>query len=104
LRVGEHLADGIRSLAKRHECIGDVRGTGLFLAVELVSDRQARTPATKLAWNMVNDLRERGVLTGSIGPDDNILKLRPPMVLTRSDADYMLDILDQSLAANAAVD
>ncbi len=104
LRVGEHLTDGIRSLAKRHECIGDVRGTGLFLAVELVSDRKARTPAGKLASNIVNDLRERGVLTGSIGPDDNILKLRPPMVLTRSDADYMLDMFDQSLAANATVD
>lgn len=103
LRVGQHIVDGIRSLATRHECIGDVRGTGLFLAVELVSDRYARTPATNLTGTIVNDLRERGVLTGSIGPDDNILKLRPPMVLSMSDADYMLDILDQSLAANAKV-
>jgi 4-aminobutyrate aminotransferase-like enzyme len=71
--------------------------------VELVSDRKARTPATKLAATIVNDLRERGVLTGSIGPDDNILKLRPPMVLSMSDADFMLDILDRSLAANTHV-
>ncbi|HSD71029.1 MAG TPA: aminotransferase class III-fold pyridoxal phosphate-dependent enzyme, partial [Woeseiaceae bacterium] len=101
LRVGEHLTDGLRSLAKRHECIGEVRGTGLFLAVELVSDREARTPASELTTTIVNDLRERGVLTGSIGPDNNILKLRPPMVISTSDADYMLDILDRSLAANA---
>jgi len=103
LHVGQHIVDGIRSLATRHECIGDVRGTGLFLALELVSDRQARSPATKLAATIVNDLRERGVLTGSIGPDDNILKLRPPLVLTMSDADYMLDILGRSLADHAHV-
>jgi 4-aminobutyrate aminotransferase-like enzyme len=103
LQVGQHIVDGIRMLASRHECIGDIRGTGLFLAVELVSDRQARTPATELTATIVNDLRERGVLTGSIGPDNNILKLRPPMVLSMSDADYMLDILDRSLAANTHV-
>ncbi len=103
LRVGQHVVEGVRRLAARHECIGDVRGTGLFLAVELVSDRQARAPATKLTATIVNDLRERGVLTGSIGPDDNILKLRPPMVLSMSDADYMLDILDLSLANNTHV-
>jgi 4-aminobutyrate aminotransferase-like enzyme len=102
LRVGQHVIDGIKSLAERHACIGDVRGNGLFLAIELVGDRETRTPATELTARIVNDLRERGVLTGSIGPDDNILKLRPPMVLSMRDADYMLDIFGQSLAASAA--
>jgi 4-aminobutyrate aminotransferase-like enzyme len=97
LEVGRHLVDGLWRLAERHECIGDVRGTGLFLAVELVTDREARTPATELAAGIVNGLRDNGVLTGSIGPADNILKLRSPLVLSRDDADYFLGILDEVL-------
>ncbi|MEJ2128684.1 MAG: aminotransferase class III-fold pyridoxal phosphate-dependent enzyme [Woeseiaceae bacterium] len=100
LDVGEHLVDGLRKLAGMHECIGDVRGTGLFLAVDLVSSRDERTPATEateLTARVVNDLRRRGVLTGSIGPNDNILKLRSPLVLSKDDADYFLGVLDDVL-------
>jgi 4-aminobutyrate aminotransferase-like enzyme len=97
LEVGDYVVAALQRMAARHDCIGDVRGHGLFLAVELVDDAELRTPATPLAKDVVNKLRERGVLTGSIGPDDNILKLRPPMVLTRSDADCMLGILDATL-------
>jgi 4-aminobutyrate aminotransferase-like enzyme len=93
LEVGQHLIDGLWKLADDHECIGDVRGSGLFLAVELVTDRDARTPATGLTTKVVNDLRNCGVLTGAIGPDANILKLRCPMVLTKDDADYFLGVL-----------
>jgi 4-aminobutyrate aminotransferase-like enzyme len=95
--VGQHIVTGLRQLAEKHACIGDVRGTGLFLALELVSDREARTPGAALARSVVNDLRDHGVLTGVIGPDRNILKLRPPMVLRREDADFMLGRLDESL-------
>lgn len=97
LEVGGHIVAGLRRLAAEHECIGDVRGTGLFLALELVSDRQRRIPDGGLAWAVVNDLRDHGVLTGVIGPDRNILKLRPPMVLSRADADFMLGRLDECL-------
>jgi 4-aminobutyrate aminotransferase-like enzyme len=97
LDVGKHIVDGLWQLADIHECIGDVRGSGLFLAVELVSDRDERTPATELTAQVVNGLRDSGVLTGSIGPDDNILKFRSPLVLTSDDADYMLGILDEVL-------
>jgi 4-aminobutyrate aminotransferase-like enzyme len=99
LRVGERITEGIRSLAQKHECIGDIRGSGFFLAVELVCDRGQRIPDRKLADRVVNGLRDRGVLTGSIGPDDNILKFRPPMVLSERDADYMLEILGETLQA-----
>jgi 4-aminobutyrate aminotransferase-like enzyme len=102
LEVGNHIIDRLRDLAATHECIGDVRGSGLFLALELVSDRTERTPDTLLAKKLVNDLRDRGVLTGSIGPDRNILKLRPPLVLSRNDADFMLTILDESLRGVAS--
>jgi len=98
LEVGEHIVAGLRQLAEKHECIGDVRGRGLFLAIELVSNRDRRTPAIELTTEVVNELRDRGVLTGSIGPDNNILKLRPPLVLAREDADYMLNILDEVLS------
>jgi 4-aminobutyrate aminotransferase-like enzyme len=98
LDVGHHLIDGLNDLATRHESIGDVRGSGLFLAVDLVSDRETRQPATELASKVVNGLRDLGILTGSIGPHDNILKLRPPMVFSRENADYFLGIVDEVLA------
>jgi 4-aminobutyrate aminotransferase-like enzyme len=97
LDVGTHLSDGLHTLAETHECIGDVRGSGLFLGVELVSSRSGRTPATELTADVVNRLRDLGVLTGSIGPDDNILKLRSPLVLSKDDADYFLTVLDEVL-------
>jgi len=97
LEVGQHIQDGLRQLAAEHGCIGDVRGNGLFLALELVSDAEQRTPDAGLARSVVNGLRDRGVLTGVIGPDRNILKLRPPMVIDRQDADVMLERLDDVL-------
>ena len=98
LDVGQHLIDGLAELAARHECIGDVRGSGLFLGVDLVNDRETRSPATDLASRTVNGLRDRGILTGSIGPSDNILKLRPPLVFSRENASYFLEIVDEVLA------
>jgi 4-aminobutyrate aminotransferase-like enzyme len=98
LTVGTHLVNGLHSLAGRHVCIGDIRGSGFFIAVELVEDRDKKAPATELTGKVVNGMRERGVLTGSIGPDKNILKLRPPMVLTIDDANLMLEKLDQTLS------
>jgi 4-aminobutyrate aminotransferase-like enzyme len=99
LDVGQYLVDGLRSLAQRHEAIGDVRGTGFFLGLEFVEDRELKTPATALTKRVVNELRNRGLLTGSIGPDANILKLRCPMVFSRANADYALEIIDATLAA-----
>lgn len=102
LNVGQHLVDRLWNLAEKHECIGDIRGTGFFLALDLVDDREERIPATALARRVVNELRSRGVLTGSIGPHANILKLRPPMVLSTKDADYMIDTLDAGLSLASA--
>ena len=99
LEVGQYLVDGLWRLADKHDSIGDVRGTGFFLGLELVEDGDSRKPATALTRAIVNDLRNRGLLTGSIGPDANILKLRCPMVFSRNDADYALNIIDDSLAA-----
>ena len=97
LEVGLHLINGLNDLATRHESIGDIRGSGLFLAVDLVNDRETREPATEMTSRVVNGLRDRGILTGSIGPGDNILKLRPPMVFSTENADYFLGIVDDVL-------
>ena len=96
--VGEYLTTGLHAIAEKHTAIGDIRGTGLFIAVELVKDKESREPATAFTADVVNGLKDRGVLSGAIGPDANILKLRPPMVFSREDADYMLPILDEALA------
>ncbi len=97
LHVGRYLHDGLLELAERHMCIGDVRSRGLFLAVDLVTERETREPATKLTKQIVNGLRERGVLTSAIGPDKNILKLRPPLVLTKQEAGLALNTIDEVL-------
>jgi 4-aminobutyrate aminotransferase-like enzyme len=99
LDVGNYIINGLWQLAETHDCIGDVRGSGLFLALELVTDRGSRNPARELTHHIVNDLRQRGVLTGSIGPDENIIKLRSPLVLSREDADYLLTRLAASLSS-----
>ncbi len=98
LQVGEHLLDGLHGLAGRFDCIGDIRGSGLFLGVELVLDAKNRTPATQLASRAIEALKQRGVLCHTIGRDENILKLRPPMVLSRDDADLFLSALGEVLA------
>ena len=97
LTTGQYLTDGLTALANKHNAIGDIRGSGFFKAVELVTDREARTPAKDLAATVVNALRSRGILIGSIGPHDNILKLRPPMVFGREHADFFLGVLDDVL-------
>ena len=96
--VGGYLKDELTALADRHEIIGDVRGNGLFLAVDLVDDRPSRRAATARARTVVNALKDAGVLTSTIGPHDNVVKLRPPLVLSRADADYFLERFDQVLA------
>jgi 4-aminobutyrate aminotransferase-like enzyme len=99
LAVGRRLLRGLAQLGGRHETIGDVRGTGFFVAVDLVQNRESRTPATDYAGRVVEALRHEGVLTNTIGRYENILKLRPPMVLSRQDAEMFLGILDRILSA-----
>jgi 4-aminobutyrate aminotransferase-like enzyme len=98
LRVGQHLAGGLRRLMDRHPLIGDVRGSGLFLGVDLVRDRAARHPAPDQAAYLVNRLPECGILTGVDGPHHNVIKLRPPMTFHREHADRLLAVMGQCLA------
>jgi 4-aminobutyrate aminotransferase-like enzyme len=95
--VGEYARDGLRDLAQRHACIGDVRGSGLFLGAELVLDRATKAPATAFARTVANALRHKGVLMNFLGVHYNVLKIRPPMVFSHSDADRMLAAVDAVL-------
>lgn len=98
-RVGGRLLAGLTELAAAHPVMGDVRGRGLFLGVEFVSDPAARTPAPTVARYVVERLRERGILAGTDGPDHNVLKLRGPLVVEEADVDRLLaelgEILDE---------
>jgi len=98
LGVGEHLLSKLRPLIDRYGIVGDVRGSGLFLGVELVRNRQTLEPAGAEASFVANRMRERGVLLGTDGPYHNVVKIRPPMPFTESDADILVDALEQSLA------
>jgi 4-aminobutyrate aminotransferase-like enzyme len=93
-RVGEYVIEGLETLQTRHPVIGDVRGRGLFFAVELVRDRATKEPAGAATKRIVNGMRDRGVLISRIGPHDNILKIRPPMPFNTDNADLLLNTLD----------
>jgi len=97
--VGEHARAGLRELMQRHAMIGDVRGYGLFMGVELVSDRREGTPAAGAARRVVNAMKDKGVLISKIGPHDNVLKLRPPMCFRREHAEQLVAALDDVLRA-----
>jgi 4-aminobutyrate aminotransferase-like enzyme len=102
LRIGETLLHGLRTLAGRHEWIGDVRGSGYFLGVELVRSRETLEPATGEASWVANRLREEGILIGTDGPLENVLKIRPPMPFDASDADRLLGTLDRVLGEGSS--
>jgi 4-aminobutyrate aminotransferase-like enzyme/Ser/Thr protein kinase RdoA (MazF antagonist) len=96
-RVGTHLMDGMRALMRKHTLIGDVRGLGLFVGVELVVDRQTLAPAPEQASYITNRMRERGILLSTDGPFHNVLKIKPPMVFTEENADFLVGMLDEIL-------
>jgi 4-aminobutyrate aminotransferase-like enzyme/Ser/Thr protein kinase RdoA (MazF antagonist) len=97
--IGAHLQAGLRRLMDEHPVIGDVRGRGLMIGVELVRDRTTKEPAATEADGVVNGMRDRGVLIGSTGPQGNVLKVRPSLSLTREEADRIAEALDETLRA-----
>jgi len=93
LRVGGYLAERLRELAGTTPLIGDVRGAGLFLGVELVRDGDSREPATAAASAIVEAAKERGVLLSTEGPHHNVLKIKPPLVFGEREADMLIAAL-----------
>ena len=97
-QTGERLLGRLRALQAVHPLIGDVRGSGLFLGVELVKDRSSLEPATEEAGEIVNRLRDRAILLGTDGPFANVLKIRPPMPFNDDDGEHFASALDEVLA------
>ena len=95
--TGGYLLAGLRDLAGRHPLIGDVRGRGLFLGIELVRDRDTREPAAAEASSLVDRLKDAGVLLSTDGPLHNVIKIKPPLVFSRADADVLLALLARNL-------
>jgi 4-aminobutyrate aminotransferase-like enzyme len=102
-QVGQHLGLGLAALARDHEIIGNVQGSGLFWGLDLVSDRESRHPIDPTdAKHLVSAIRREGVLMGLTGSHGNVLKLRPPLPFTRDHADHALEVVDGCLRAMRA--
>ena len=97
-KLGNYLLKRWHTLKDKHEFVGDVRGHGLFLGIELVKDNNTLEPATELAGKIVNEMRSRAILLSTDGPLENVLKFKPPMVFSRENADFLCDTLDKVFA------
>ena len=95
--MGTCLRDGLQRLSARHALIGDVRGLGLFIGVELVRDRATRAPAPDAAHAIVEAMKAEGILLSTEGPHHNVLKIKPPLVIAKEDCDFFLETLDAVL-------
>ncbi len=102
LRVGERMLAGLRPFLDRYPLVGDVRGSGLFLGVELVRDRNSLEPATEEAAYVMDRMREHGILLGTDGPYHNVVKIRPPMPFDGENADFLVATMDTVLDELAA--
>ena len=95
--LGECFIQGLGKIQKKYPIIGDVRGRGLFIGIEFVQDRNTLEPAADEAARVVREMRDSGVLLSTDGPLHNVIKIKPPMVLTKEDIDMTLRLLDESL-------
>lgn len=95
--VGSHLKAGLLKLQDQHSIIGDVRGLGLMLGVELVRDRATKVPAKEETAEILEEMKNQGVLIGKGGLFGNVLRIKPPMCITKEDADFTLYVLDRVL-------
>jgi len=100
--VGAHLKSRLHELAERHQVIGDVRGMGLMVGVELVKDRATKVAAPEIALKLMDAAKIRGLLVGKGGLHANVIRICPPLIITTGDVDAAIDILDAALVAATA--
>jgi alanine-glyoxylate transaminase/(R)-3-amino-2-methylpropionate-pyruvate transaminase len=99
--IGGALKAGLERLQDKHPLIGDVRGKGLMLGVELVRDRASREPAPAETMVVLEEARKNGVLLGKGGLFGSVLRIKPPLCINRDDVDFAIDVLDRALATAA---
>jgi len=97
--VGEYFRDKLNELQERHDIIGDVRGMGLMQALELVTDRNSKAPAAPATNALLEETRKRGLLIGKGGMYSNVIRMSPPLNISKADVDEAVRILDESFAA-----
>ncbi len=98
LKVGDYLLEQLQQLKQHHDIIGDVRGRGLFIGIELNRDEDL-TPADTEAHNIINRMKEKGVLLSTDGPDHNVIKIKPPIVFNIENAEELVKKLDETMTA-----
>ena len=99
LKLGNHILAGLNKLKDKHKIIGDVRGKGLMLGIEMVKDRVTKAPASTECQQVLENARELGLLIGKGGLWGQTIRFAPPMCLTQADADFLLEVLDESFSA-----
>ncbi|MFT3820813.1 MAG: aspartate aminotransferase family protein [Rubrivivax sp.] len=99
---GRTLMNGLRELQARHECIGEVRGKGLMIGVELVEDRETRVPAPKLAQKLIQEMRRRNVLVSVTGTYGCVMRITPPLVISEQQIAEVVQKFDEGLTAARA--
>ena len=98
LKIGNRILTGLNSLKEKHNIIGDVRGKGLMLGIELVKDRQSKEPAKEECAQVMETAKEMGLLLGKGGLWGQTIRFSPPMCVNEQDADFLLEVLDRALA------
>jgi alanine-glyoxylate transaminase/(R)-3-amino-2-methylpropionate-pyruvate transaminase len=102
LKVGNHILAGLEKLQLKHNVIGDVRGRGLMIGVELVKDRQTKEPGKAECARVMELAREMGLLIGKGGLWGQTIRIKPPLCITLADADFLLEVLDAAFTKLAA--
>ncbi len=99
LKIGAHITAGLERLKAKHNIIGDVRGKGLMLGIELVKDRTTKEPAKAECAQVLETCKELGLLLGKGGLRGHTIRFAPPMIITQADADFILECLDAALSS-----
>ncbi len=97
LKIGNHILAGLEKLKAKHNIIGDVRGKGLMLGIELVKDRVTKEPAKSECAQVMETCKDLGLLLGKGGLYGSVIRFAPPMCLTQADADFMLEVFDAAI-------
>jgi alanine-glyoxylate transaminase / (R)-3-amino-2-methylpropionate-pyruvate transaminase len=99
LKIGKHISAGLNRLKEKHNIIGDVRGKGLMLGIELVKDRATKEPAKAECAQVMESCKEMGLLLGKGGLWGQTVRFSPPMCVHEQDADFLLEVLDQAFTS-----
>ena len=97
LKMGKFILDRLQDLALKHQIIGDIRGKGLMIGVELVKDRASKDPAVEETTKVREQMRKRGILVGKGGISRSVLRIQPPLIISEQQAQHVIDALDASL-------